>query len=77
MTGMLDDGTAGLMAIKRCGGVTVVEDPADAAYPGMPVSAIDNVDVDFCVPMAQMGPLPTKLVPTARSAARPHALLNS
>ena len=62
LTGMLDDGTAGLMAIKRCGGVTVVQDPADAAYSGMPVSALDNVDVDFCVPMSQMGPLLTKLV---------------
>ena len=47
LTGMLDDGTAGLMAIKRCGGVTVVQHPTDAAYSGMPVSALDNVDVDF------------------------------
>jgi two-component system chemotaxis response regulator CheB len=62
LTGMLDDGTAGLMAIKRCGGVTVVQDPADAAYSGMPMSALDNVNIDFCVPMARMGPLLTKLV---------------
>ena len=62
LTGMLDDGTAGLMAIKRCGGVTVVQDPADAAYSGMPMSALDNVDVDFCVALAQMGPLLTRLV---------------
>ena len=62
LTGMLDDGTAGLMAIKRCGGVTVVQDPADAAYSGMPMSALDNVDVDYCVAMAQMGPLLTRLV---------------
>ena len=62
LTGMLDDGTAGLMAIKRCGGVTVVQDPRDAAYSGMPVSALDNVDVDFCVPIAEMGTLLTTLV---------------
>jgi chemotaxis response regulator CheB len=37
---MLDDGTAGLMAIKRCGGVTVVQNPRDAAYSGMPVGLI-------------------------------------
>jgi two-component system chemotaxis response regulator CheB len=62
LTGMLDDGTAGLMAIKRCGGVTLVQDPRDAAYSGMPVSALDNVDVDFCVALSEMGPLLAKLV---------------
>jgi two-component system, chemotaxis family, protein-glutamate methylesterase/glutaminase len=62
LTGMLDDGTAGLMAIKRCGGVTVVQDPRDAAYPGMPASALDNVDVDFCVPISEMGVLLATLV---------------
>jgi len=62
LTGMLDDGTAGLIAIKRCGGVTVVQDPRDAAYSGMPSSALDNANVDFCVPLADMGPLLTKLV---------------
>jgi two-component system chemotaxis response regulator CheB len=62
LTGMLDDGTAGLIAIKRCGGVTVVQDPKDAAYSGMPQSAIDNVDVDFCVPIAEMGQLLARLV---------------
>ena len=62
LTGMLDDGTAGLIAIKRCGGVTVVQDPKDAAYPGMPQSAVDNVDVDHCVSIAEMGELLTTLV---------------
>lgn len=66
LTGMLDDGTAGLVAIKRCGGVTVVQDPNDAAYPGMPQSALDNLDVDFCVPIAEMGQLLATLV------AKPH-----
>ena len=62
LTGMLDDGTAGLIAIKRCGGVTVVQDPKDAAYSGMPLSALDNVKVDFCVSLAAMGSLLTTLV---------------
>jgi two-component system chemotaxis response regulator CheB len=62
LTGMLDDGTAGLIAIKKCGGVTVVQDPKDAAYSGMPQSALDNLDVDHCVPIAAMGQLLATLV---------------
>ena len=62
LTGMLDDGTAGLIAIKRCGGATVVQDPQDASYAGMPQSAVDNVEVDFCVSMAEMGPVLATLV---------------
>lgn len=61
LTGMLDDGTAGLIAIKKCGGVTVVQDPKDAAYPDMPQSAINNMKVDHCLPIAEMGPLLEKL----------------
>ena len=62
LTGMMDDGTAGLIAVKRCGGVTVVQDPRDAAYSGMPLSALDNANVDHCVTIAEMGPLLTSLV---------------
>jgi len=61
LTGMLDDGTAGLIAIKKCGGITVVQDPKDAAYPGMPQSALNNLKVDYCVPIAEMGVLLEKL----------------
>lgn len=61
LTGMLDDGTAGLVAIQRCGGVTIVQDPAEATYPGMPSSALANVAVDHCVHLAQMGALLDKL----------------
>jgi two-component system chemotaxis response regulator CheB len=62
LTGMLDDGTAGLLAIGKCGGVTVVQDPKDAAYPGMPQSALDNMSVNYCMPVADMGRLLGKLV---------------
>jgi two-component system, chemotaxis family, protein-glutamate methylesterase/glutaminase len=55
LTGMLDDGTAGLLAIKRCGGVTVVQDPESAAYKEMPRSALNGLDVDHCVPLSQLG----------------------
>jgi two-component system chemotaxis response regulator CheB len=70
LTGMLDDGTAGLLAIKRCGGVTVVQDPKDAAYADMPRSALDNLDVDFCVPIAEMAQLLVDLVSKPHGKAR-------
>jgi len=62
LTGYLDDGTAGLQAIKKCGGICVVQDPADADYPDMPKNAINQVDVDYCVPLAKMGGLLYKLI---------------
>jgi two-component system chemotaxis response regulator CheB len=70
LSGLLDDGTAGLMAIKKCGGVTVVQDPKDAAYPAMPQHAFDNADVDFCVPLDEMGPLLSKLVAQPRGRTK-------
>ncbi|GAA3962541.1 chemotaxis protein CheB [Hymenobacter antarcticus] len=57
LTGMLHDGTAGLEFIKRCGGVTIVQDPHEAEYPSMPETALRNVDIDYVVPLAMMGPL--------------------
>jgi two-component system chemotaxis response regulator CheB len=69
LTGMLDDGTAGLVAIKKCGGVTVVQDPSDAAYPDMPQNALDNLKVHHCVPAAEIGGLLEKL--TRESAGKP------
>ncbi|MDQ2769504.1 MAG: chemotaxis protein CheB [Bacteroidota bacterium] len=55
LTGMLHDGTAGLEFIKRCGGVAVVQDPAEAEFPSMPETALRNVDIDYILPLALMG----------------------
>jgi two-component system chemotaxis response regulator CheB len=71
LTGMLDDGTAGLIAVKKCGGVTVVQDPKDAAYPEMPQSALNNLKVDHCVPLGEMGLLLEKLVQQPPGPSRP------
>ncbi|PXX90479.1 chemotaxis protein CheB [Marinobacter vulgaris] len=57
LTGYLDDGTSGMMAIKRCGGVCIAQDPEDASYPDMPRSVIANVGADYCLPIAGMGEL--------------------
>jgi two-component system chemotaxis response regulator CheB len=61
LTGALDDGTAGLMEIKRHGGVSVIQDPKDAANPSMPESARDCVPIDHCVPLSEMAALLTSL----------------
>ena len=70
LTGMLDDGAAGLLAIQRCGGVTVVQDPKDAAYSAMPQNALDSLDVDHCVPLSGMGALLAALVAKPHGKAR-------
>lgn len=61
LTGMLDDGSAGLQAIKACGGIAVVQDPDDAAEPSMPRSALEGVDVDHVVKLDAMADLLNRL----------------
>jgi two-component system chemotaxis response regulator CheB len=68
LSGALNDGSAGLRAIKQCGGLAVVQHPADAACPDMPVNAMRHVEVDHVVPAADIGPLLTRL---AREPAGP------
>jgi two-component system, chemotaxis family, protein-glutamate methylesterase/glutaminase len=64
LTGNLNDGTAGLWAIKRADGTAIVQDPADAQYPGMPSSAVSEVKVDHVVPLNQIAPLLQKVLHT-------------
>lgn len=54
LSGMLNDGAAGLEAIKRCGGLTVVQDPGEAIADEMPRNALRAVPVDNVVPSAQL-----------------------
>jgi two-component system, chemotaxis family, protein-glutamate methylesterase/glutaminase len=62
LSGALDDGTAGLLAIKSRGGTAVVQDPADALYPGMPGNALEQVQVDHVAAAASMGKLLARLI---------------
>lgn len=61
LTGARDDGTAGLLEIKRCGGIAVVQDPSEALYPSMPTSALENVEIDYTLPLADIGSLLERL----------------
>jgi two-component system, chemotaxis family, protein-glutamate methylesterase/glutaminase len=61
LSGVLDDGTAGLTAIASRGGITVVQDPEDAMYPGMLRNAINHVAVDHIAAAAEIGPLLARL----------------
>lgn len=46
-----------MLAIKQAGGVAIVQDPATALTPDMPQSALDYVEVDHCIPAAEIGRL--------------------
>jgi two-component system chemotaxis response regulator CheB len=61
LSGVLDDGTAGLAAITARGGMAVVQDPDDALYPGMPRNAIEHVAVEHVATAEQLGPLLVEL----------------
>jgi two-component system chemotaxis response regulator CheB len=66
LTGYLDDGTSGLWCIQRLGGVTVVQDPEDAASSAMPTNALEFVEADHVVPLAGLSALLVQL--TAQKA---------
>ena len=66
--GYLADGTAGLQAIKACGGKALVQEPREAQAPSMPQSALAHVDVDWRLPVAGMAPVLLALAGTGRAA---------
>ena len=61
LTGALNDGTVGLWEIKRHGGTAIVQDPAEAQYPSMPQSALESVEIDYILKVAEMAPLLSSL----------------
>jgi two-component system, chemotaxis family, protein-glutamate methylesterase/glutaminase len=71
MSGELDDGIAGLQAIKLCGGLVVVQSPQDAAHPAMPSTAAVNVAVDYSCSQRELPTLLMRLVEERAPAGTP------
>jgi two-component system, chemotaxis family, protein-glutamate methylesterase/glutaminase len=71
LSGVLDDGTAGLLAIKARGGTAIVQDPDEAPYPSMPSNAIEHVKVDHVVPITRIAALLGELAEEAPNPSSP------
>ena len=67
LTGARDDGAVGMRAINQRGGITIVQDPAEALFPSMPLSVMQRIKVDYSVPLNEIAPLLDKL--SRRSAS--------
>jgi two-component system chemotaxis response regulator CheB len=62
LTGTLGDGASGLKAVQQCGGISVVQDPDDAAFPEMPRTALNQSVPDHVVRLADLPLLLNSLV---------------
>jgi two-component system chemotaxis response regulator CheB len=72
LSGSLDDGTAGLAAIKAHGGAALVQDPAEAMFSGMPASAIENVEIDLVADVEGIAREVVRRVHALTSDPEPH-----
>jgi two-component system, chemotaxis family, protein-glutamate methylesterase/glutaminase len=61
LSGNMNDGTLGLIAVHNAGGVTIVQDPAEALYPGMPTSAVEHARPDYVCRLDEIPPLLARL----------------
>ncbi|MGV3503905.1 MAG: chemotaxis protein CheB [Adhaeribacter sp.] len=73
LTGFMYDGVAGTEAVARSGGITVVQDPADAEFPDLPRHLLQHLEPHYRVPVREMGGLIRELVyqPAPETAAAP------
>jgi two-component system chemotaxis response regulator CheB len=80
LSGMLNDGTAGMHAIKKSNGYCIIQDPNEAEYPDMPLSVLENVSVDHSLKLSEMGEAIAGIIASAPSdvtEAPPEIILES
>ena len=61
LTGANSDGARGLLRVRQCGGIAIVQDPTEAESPAMPAAALERAGADFCLPLADIAPLINRL----------------
>jgi len=61
LTGARDDGKVGMRAVKQRGGIAIVQDPLEAPFPSMPLSVMQEIDVDYSVPLREIARLLNQL----------------
>lgn len=71
LSGAMDDGSAGALAVKARGGTVIVQDPGEAQFPDMPANALRQAGADYCVPAAEIPALLTRLVARSRAMKMP------
>jgi two-component system chemotaxis response regulator CheB len=65
LSGMQNDGVAGLQTVRQCGGKVIVQDPKEALFRSMPENALQNESADFCLPSSAIAEVIQKLATTA------------
>ncbi|HLQ85842.1 MAG TPA: chemotaxis protein CheB [Salinisphaeraceae bacterium] len=68
LTGLQNDGSPGLYELKQRGGMAIVQSPQEAQYSDMPRSALEHVDVDYCLPLAEIPSVLTRFAAAAAAA---------
>jgi two-component system chemotaxis response regulator CheB len=71
LTGFLNDGTAGMIALKQSGGICIVQDPNEAEFPDMPLSVLNNLQVDHSISLANMSEVLSGLLEREPIAVEP------
>jgi two-component system chemotaxis response regulator CheB len=71
LSGALDDGAAGMLAVKLRGGLALVQDPAEALHPSMPISAMAATEADDVLPVKAIADRLTELVREEAAPAPP------